>query len=247
MFRDFGRAAKVFLLGILFGVLFSIFSKLFFESGIAAAQAVIEARFEVMPVNRVLLTLAIFLNNLLVVAVASMGSVGIVLLFLWGRKELSLWKKLDDSRFSRILDRYIWRVVGRFKPAFNHIENDTNRDIFVLVYGLPALVMIVNGWILGFFFADAALEASLDGTITFLKLVLPHGIIEFPAIVASAAMGFSLADDLLPFIRRDNTQETKEKAVEIIGSADRLQVLLVLLGLLAIAAYFEVYLTPRLV
>tara|TARA_Y100000310_G_scaffold329934_1_gene400645 strand:+ start:832 stop:1407 length:576 start_codon:yes stop_codon:yes gene_type:complete len=56
---------------------------------------------------------------------------------------------------------------------------------------LPTLALIVNGYVLGF----VAYQSILEGGITVLWRLLPHGIFEIPAILISTSLGIRLGTD----------------------------------------------------
>lgn len=247
MLKKIGRSGKIFLLGILLGVFSCIFMRSYLRPIAEAAQSFLEAKASALPANQALLSLVILLNNLLVVILASIGSLALILFVIWGRKNIDLWQKMDESRFSKFSDRYIWRIVKRFKPRFTQIKKKINRDIFIIAYGLPTLVIIINGWFFGFLFANEFLDQQLAGIIVFLKWVAPHGIIEIPAILASAALGYSFADSLLKPLYQEKTNEVRNKVRKTIKSKRTFKILLILIALLSIAALIEVFLTPQIV
>lgn len=246
MFKNFLRAGKIFLIGILFGILFCIIANFSFESAAHVTRGFLETKASAFPSDAGLLSLAMFLNNSLVAVLASVGPAGLILLVLWGRRESDLWKKMDDSSLGEWLDRHVWSLSRRLKPEFRRIEGKLNRDVFVIAYGLPALVLIVNGLFFGFLLVDDYLEYGLSGVWGFLKWTAPHGIIEIPAIIGSASLGLSLADGLLGHLYRGETQRARERAKEQVRSRDTVLKLFSLLGLLALAAFVEAFLTARI-
>lgn len=247
MLKNIGCSGKIFLLGILLGISFCILTRLYLEPIAESTQGFLEAKAGALPTNQALLSLVIFLNNTLIVVLASIGSLALILFVTWGRKNVSLWQKMDESRFSGFLDRYIWGLIKRFKSGFTQIKKKINRDIFVIAYGLPTLVIIINGWFFGFLFASEFLNQQLTGIIVFLKWIAPHGIIEIPAILTSVALGYSFADSLLESLYREETEEVRNKAKKNIKSKRTFRILLTLIILLAIAALIEVFLTPQIV
>ncbi|KXB06070.1 hypothetical protein AKJ53_01390 [candidate division MSBL1 archaeon SCGC-AAA382F02] len=246
MLKNIARAGKIFLFGILLGTFFCILSEAYFKSAEEATRGFLEAKVSALPSSPALLSLAIFLNNLLVVILASVGSICLILFITWGRKNISLWQKMDESRFSRVLDRYVWRFTKYIKPKFAQIKSKINRDIFIIGYGLPTLVMIVNGWFFGFLFTNEFLEQNLAGIVQFLRWIAPHGIIEIPVILASAGLGYSFIDDLLDSLYQDKTKEVRKKARLKLHSKRTAKALVILTVLLSIAALIEVFLTPQI-
>lgn len=246
MLERLPRVGRLFLLGILLGAMLCIWFKIFLGPAHGAILGYLSTRAEMMPSNPPLFALAIFLNNSLVVLLASVAPTGGLLFILWGRRRISLWKRIDQSRISDFLDKYVWGFVERLRPDFERVKGRHCRDSFVIAYGLPVLVLVLNGGVIGYLFALYSLEFSLPGAWLFIKWVAPHGVIEVPVILMAAAMGYSLADGLLDPLYRGNPDDLKEKAKGQVKGNRTIIYLCVLLSFLAIAAFVEVYLTPVL-
>ncbi|MFD1954076.1 stage II sporulation protein M [Paenibacillus thailandensis] len=73
--------------------------------------------------------------------------------------------------------------------------NNAVKAVFVIYLGallgiVPAFFLVVNGMVLGYLFYLKQLEAGAGGTLDmFLRGILPHGILEIPAVVVAAAYG----------------------------------------------------------
>lgn len=246
MFENFNRAGKIFLGGLIFGALFCVLSSLFFSMGNLLMRGALEARMGIFPSNRLLLNISIFLNNLTVILLSSIGPTGLVLLVIWGRKRISLWEKFNNSRIGKFLDHLVWSFVNYFRDNFSKIDKRIHKDIFVIMYGLPSLIMVINGWVIGFISIESFLTHHLGGFIEFLKWVLPHGIVEIPAIVAAAGLGFSLADNVLKLLYQEDTEKLRVNIVEEVKNRKILKRLSILIFLLLIASIIEVFLTPKI-
>ncbi len=246
MFGNIERVGKIFLVGFLLGALFLIVSNLFFGLAAKTAYTFLEARIGFFPAKPLLLFLAIFLNNLVVVLFASVGGIGLVFLLIWGRKKFSLWNKLNDSKLGEFIDRFVWWVTDFFKPELEEIDEKINRDIFIVSYGLPSLVMLVNGWFLGFVFAREALTDQLAGIFNLLKWIAPHGILEIPTLLAAASVGLTLADRVWKPLHQEKFLEVKKTMREEIRKKTLLRALMVIIILLLMSAFIEVYITPKL-
>ncbi len=246
MFGNIDRAGKIFLTGFLFGILFLIVSELFFGLVAESAYVFLEARMGIFPVSPLILFIAIFLNNLLVILFASLGGVGLIFLLIWGRDNFSLWKKFNDSKIGELIDRLVWWFTSFFKPELEKIDEKIKRDIFIVSYGFPSLVMGVNGWFIGFIFAREALANHLTGVLNLLKWISPHGIVEIPILIASASIGLTLADKISKPLHNEGVQEAKKTAKKEVQKKTLLKSLIILIALLVIAAFIEVYLTPKI-
>lgn len=233
-------------MGLILGASFCVLSSLFLPVGNLLARGAIESRLGIFPKNRLLLNISIFLNNLIVVILSSIGSTSLVLLVIWGRKRIPLWQKFNNSRIGKFLDRLIWGFANYLRGDFSKIEKRVHKDIFVIMYGLPSFIMIINGWVIGFIFTESFLAHHLEGFIEFLKWVLPHGIIEIPAIIAAAGLGFSLADNILKLLYQKDTEKLRMEAIERVKNRKTLKELTILVFLLLVASIIEVFLTPKI-
>jgi stage II sporulation protein M len=68
--------------------------------------------------------------------------------------------------------------------------------IFLGVY--PVLMLMANGMMLGVILHQSAVETGVHPLILFVTKVLPHGILELPAIIIAAAYGMRLG---ITFVR----------------------------------------------
>lgn len=68
--------------------------------------------------------------------------------------------------------------------------------IFLGVY--PVLMLLANGMMLGVILHQSAVEAGVHPLVLFVTKVLPHGILELPAIIIAAAYGMRLG---ITFVR----------------------------------------------
>ena len=102
----------------------------------------------------------------------------------------------------------------------------------------PVLSLTVNGWLLSFVSASVAQEKSLGFVLVGL---LPHGILEIPALIMAqaAALSFGTMTMLALF--------KKEKRKLLLPNFKKnLKYLLIALALLLPAAIIETYVTPLL-
>jgi len=105
-----------------------------------------------------------------------------------------------------------------------------------LVYGIPTIgALLFNGVIIG-------IVSALIGDITFVAIgILPHGIIEIPAISIAGAMGLSLGISFKNYISGDIDVDTLGDKMENIMYA-----LVGVFPLFLIAAIIEAFITPLL-
>lgn len=108
-----------------------------------------------------------------------------------------------------------------------------------ILLGLPPLLFVgLNGFVLGGL--GSALESAKGWTYVMASFV-PHGVIEIPAILLAAALGFTVGSESLKWLLR---RESRVKS----QLSDCLKVYLrwVLPGL-AVAAIIEAFVTPLVI
>jgi stage II sporulation protein M len=119
--------------------------------------------------------------------------------------------------------------------------------VFVPLFGIalglfPMYMIVVNGLIVGYVMVGLALAKHLSIFQVFLFGVLPHGILEVPAFIFSAAMatklGFVVVRPLQGMSRAQSIQVTYKEYVPVLG---------LVVVMLAIAACIEGNITPILV
>lgn len=122
--------------------------------------------------------------------------------------------------------------------------NNLRACAFTMVYGLipflqlPALALGVNALLLGVLAAWYVSEGL--SLLAYLAALLPHGILELPALILAFAMGLYVCGHLTRRCRKDeNTLHLWDCLVQISR-----MLLLVLVPLLAAAALVEAYVTP---
>jgi stage II sporulation protein M len=109
---------------------------------------------------------------------------------------------LIEGLFSNIPNPVESTYFGMFTALL--INNVTAGFVFIItgfLLGIPSLLLIIlNGFITGFVGYLAAKEMSI--AVVFL-LLLPHGVIEFPAISLSAAMGVGIGFKVINRLRNE--------------------------------------------
>ena len=246
MLENFDKAGKIFIFGMLIGTFFLLITEISFEPAAEATLKALETKARSFPQEDSFLSLAIFLNNTLAASLASIVPAGFVLFMLWGRKNVELWKKIGGGKLSASIDEKIWKLITKLKDDASKIPDKLGREVYILAYGIPCLVMVVNGWLFGFLITNELVQSGLAGMTEFLKWTLPHGIIEIPALIASASLGYSLADRLLdPFYKISET-DMKKKVKAQIKSRKTLKGWIVIISVLLLATIIETFLTPTI-
>ncbi len=147
------------------------------------------------------------------------------------------------------------RVIESIKSVFAPRKEISSTELFMFILGnnilklsaavflgmlggiVPLLVVFFNGFILGVLFVVVLKKASLG---FFLLGILPHGIIEIPALIISCAVGFRLGKVAVfrIFSRKESFKNELYKGVRLY--------VFVLVPLLFIAALVEAFITLSL-
>ncbi len=144
--------------------------------------------------------------------------------------------KIILEQFKEILEPIIeLPSFGQFLAIFlNNSFTVFLAIVFGLIFGIfPFLVLFSNGLILGIV---VYLTQSTIGWPTFFALILPHGIIEIPAVILACAVGLKLGKTVLERIFK------KEVSIKAELNLALVFFLKFLFPLLAIAAAIEVFL-----
>lgn len=133
--------------------------------------------------------------------------------------------------------------AGTFSP-FALLTNNWRAMLVSILYGfipflfLPAVTLLVNGALLGIlagWYHSQGISLAL-----YLAGILPHGVLELPALVLSAACGVVLCRNMCKLVTSD---PKRTPMVDLLS--DLLRVLLLLIAPMVVAAAFiEAYLTP---
>lgn len=143
------------------------------------------------------------------------------------------------GRLSELENARFWMFVFIFL-------NNSIKAILVMFLGLiggvvPLIFLLINGMVIGYLLATME-EKGLGVTEIVLKGLLPHGVLEIPAIVVACAYGMGLGVHLL----RSLIPKTR-----IAGQLERtltatLPLMVLLTAVLLAAAVIEVTVTPWL-
>ena len=126
-------------------------------------------------------------------------------------------------------------------------SNNLGATAFIMAYGLipfiqlPALALGVNARVIGVMAAWYLTEGY--SMLGFLASILPHGLLEFPALILAFAMGLFVCGQLTRRLFRKD--ESALHVWDCLVLMSRM-LLLVLFPLLAGAALIEAYITPAI-
>jgi stage II sporulation protein M len=120
---------------------------------------------------------------------------------------------------------------------YNNVSKSFLFMVLGLLFALPPVIFIVfNGFVVGWFAFIFSRQYSL--LASFIG-ILPHGIIEIPAIILSMAMGMSLGYQLINRIRGRGVLSGDAKMALLFF-------ITIVVPMLFIAAIIEVAVSPRL-
>jgi uncharacterized membrane protein SpoIIM required for sporulation len=137
-------------------------------------------------------------------------------------------------------------ILSKFTPApLTLILTNNLKVIFLMLagaitFGLSTFInLIYNGFNLGLLVSDAYNSGMPIKLI--LALILPHGIFEIPAILISAVAGFKIPYEITLYLL-----DKKEKPITNEDIKEFLKLSLISIILIIIAAFIEVYITPKI-
>lgn len=154
---------------------------------------------------------------------------------------------VDDAELSLIdraagaMARGLVAVGQRIFPELGDLNHDfAVRTSAALAAVVPFLALGVNGAVLGIWLAEGLLTGWVEGLAKASAILLPHGPLEFPALILSAAVGLALARELLPTASHHDSTWQADRAKKLLFSDRMAQSLALIVGLLAVAAALEV-------
>jgi uncharacterized membrane protein SpoIIM required for sporulation len=234
------RPARVFLIAALLGLLIGVVLRVALRPLLNVLEQAIYYRISkpleliegpligIVGTKEAVTTIYLLANNLMVSFVAAFG--GLILIRYTFNSEDR--EPPAQSRVTNLLHR----LVGE--------GNDTYRDHSVLLFLLPLAVVCVNGIVLGLFSVSQGL--SWREISVYLAYVMPHGIIELPAVVLAAIIGYAHAVDLNVFLDRGDIGSFFTSAREMLRSRRSWGLFTMVLVMLVGAAGIESYVTPAI-
>ncbi|RLG61263.1 hypothetical protein DRN86_00290 [Candidatus Geothermarchaeota archaeon] len=141
------------------------------------------------------------------------------------------------------------KELVRYLKGLNEIEmflvvflNNSIKGLLNIVLGVlfgvyPLVFIVINAFVVGF---TAEYISASQGPLVAALGLIPHGILEIPAVLICAAMGFKMAVETIKSIIGKGKLEIEiKKALKVY--------LYLILPLLLIAAFIEVFITPHLI
>lgn len=134
-----------------------------------------------------------------------------------------------------------------FSMAVELLKNNFKASALSMALGLvpflflPVFTMALNAAILGGFYHFAIMMPGFT-SLTYMVSILPHGILEIPAILIATAVGIKFCLELTKTIMKkphDDLVELLQGGVGVL--------LVVVLPMLVVAALIEAFITPSLI
>lgn len=130
--------------------------------------------------------------------------------------------------------------LGPFERMLAIFKNNAINSLLALVLGIgfgfvPFFLAAVNGLFLGMV---AEVFSTQKGILFVLAAILPHGIIELPMVLLSAAIGLRLGYEMYQFLKGERTNLKQEFKQGLWFYLVRIA------PLLFVAAVIESYVTP---
>jgi stage II sporulation protein M len=163
-----------------------------------------------------------------------------------------LWKKIAIATALLGAGIFFGLYIGTIPPPESIVQNSLDLSSnFLLIFlrnlitcliiiggsGIITVpVVLLQGGFIGFI---SALMASSTQSTRYLLLLIPHGIIEIPALIISAALGLKMFKTAKEFINGHRS------AIRCYCDENRVWLILVPI-LLLIAAMVESYVTPQI-
>jgi stage II sporulation protein M len=106
----------------------------------------------------------------------------------------------------KTMERLAKEVMGRQNPQTSLLWliflNNIKAMVSIIVFGaflgiMPLISLITNGLLLGYVISE---QQSANSLVTLTKGIVPHGIIEIPALIFAAALGLRLGFLLVKWV-----------------------------------------------
>lgn len=136
------------------------------------------------------------------------------------------------------------KELSSFELLLTIFYVNTRTSFLIMMLGailglFPFISLWANGTVLGILYGKYMAEGG--STMVFLMGILPHGIIEIPAILIAASQGFRLAKDVL-----SPPDGLTRSEIARINITKGIKLFALILPLLLIAAIIEVYISTYL-
>ena len=234
------RPLRVFLIAVVLGLIVGISMHLVFSPLLDLLQQALFYRISkpleliqgplsgILGTEEAVTAVYLLANNLLVSFVAAFGGVILV----------RYTMKQDDEPYpttSRVTD-LLHRLIGE--------GNETYKEHSVLIFMLPLAVVFVNGVVLGLF--------SIGQTLTwkelyvFIAYIMPHGVIELPAVILASTIGYANARRLNSILDSGDLANFFGQARGLLRARRTWGMFSIVILMIISAAAVETYVTPAM-
>ena len=151
--------------------------------------------------------------------------------------------KLVQMMFSTLSSKNLSNESGKISVLALFLNN-VQATAFIMLYGLlpfiqlPALALGVNAMMLGVMASWYAAEGI--SPLAYLAALLPHGVLELPALFLAFGTGLYICGQLTRRCRKDQSARSLWACMTLASQT----LLSVLVPLLLIASFVEAYVTP---
>ena len=151
--------------------------------------------------------------------------------------------KLVQMMFSTLSSKNLSNESGKISVLALFLNN-VQATAFIMLYGLlpfiqlPALALGVNAMMLGVMASWYAAEGI--SPLAYLAALLPHGVLELPALFLAFGTGLYICGQLTRRCRKDQSARSLGACMTLASQP----LLSVLVPLLLIASFVEAYVTP---
>jgi len=152
---------------------------------------------------------------------------------------------ISINNLSKINDKELSKYKPKIEFNFPTILTNNLKVIFLMLagaitFGLSTFInLIYNGFNVGLLIGSTFLTNEPLKLIS--ALILPHGIFEIPAMLISAIAGFKIPYEITLYLL-----DKKEKPITNEDIKEFLKLSLISIILIIIAAFIEVYITPKI-
>lgn len=211
--RSLRKVIVVYSIGAMLGGAYLFASTVFPSLQLGLVNLPLDLKTSFLPENPLLLSAAVFANNVQVAFLACI--VPLALAGVMGRlkkKSTGLGVPSALGEATGELRRHLpsWTGGNHLRSAKRKI----NRAVPLSCPAVPGLIAAENGGILGFFLAASWLFHGASGVWVFARHIIPHGVIEIPAILTACALGLSLSAKPVTLLRHGKGEKRRKRRSE---------------------------------
>ncbi|MBP2029925.1 putative membrane protein SpoIIM required for sporulation [Methanohalophilus levihalophilus] len=193
----------------------------------------------------------------------------------WGRPFSGLFRRLFPSTYASFSNDEVHKSEDSIWNYYGYDRGQYRMFASMLPYAPPFLVSVANGVLAGILLAFMAVNGSVEGMnifgntgiftgalagiAYFMAFIIPHGIIEIPALFLSAGLGYVFASRQATVVKNEllfsgnyvddlkkDISKTEKCASKFLKSAYFRKAIFACVCLLLIASYIETEITPEI-